>query len=538
MNVGQLDSNIDFTTAFGNHSTQGEVDELVKALGTGQGGDAYGGGAYGDMSALRPQSLEETLKKVTADSSHARLWKTISKKPAFNTSEEYNILDRLGGDGSPFFVEGGLPNEQDSSYVRKSALVKFLGTTRVVTHPATLVRTTGVGDIVAQEAQNGTEWLIMQIERQLFYADSNLNPLAFDGILAQMKNFLGAPYFKGAVGATPTGASAEQFIDLRGGFLPPAALEDGSNIIFENFGMARQLQLTPAVRKDFSKMFMNTPQAVKAEQMLTPGQEIGTLGHGEVTGFSSNAGRFSFEPNLFLRPRGGRKLVSDNGAPAAPTTTSVVTQATPASDAQSKFSSNDGGVYGNATWDSTGTFYYFVSAKNAVGESVATAIGNAGGAGIGFAVGSGESAVIEWNRVVGSPVAGSYCIYRGKKADGSDALFMDEVKDAGSGTTQTYTDRNFRLPGSHDAFLIDTDPNKSMTFKQLAPLMKLPLARISAAERFMILLYGMPIVYNPRTQVYYFNIGVSDGRVDRDLFDANFRPSYGTVAPVTGTNLN
>jgi hypothetical protein len=68
--------------------------------------------------------------------------------------------------------------------------------------------------------------------------------------------------------------------------------------------------------------------------------------------------------------------------------------------------------------------------------------------------------------------------------------------------------------------------------------MKLPLARISAAERFMILLYGMPIVYNPRTQVYYFNIGVSSGRVDRDLFDANFRPSYGTVAPVTGTNVN
>jgi hypothetical protein len=54
----------------------------------------------------------------------------------------------------------------------------------------------------------------------------------------------------------------------------------------------------------------------------------------------------------------------------------------------------------------------------------------------------------------------------------------------------------------------------------------------------MILLYGMPIVYNPRTQVYYFNIGVMGGTVNRDLFDANFRPSYGTVAPVTGTNTN
>src|SRR5690349_7559428 len=133
MNIGQMNAGMDYSTAF-DQSTQAEVDELVKALGTGQGGEAYGNGAYGDMSALRPQSLEETLKKVTADSSHVRLWKTLSKKTASNTSEEYNILDRLGGNASPFFVEGGLPNEQDSSYVRKSALVKFLGTTRVVTH--------------------------------------------------------------------------------------------------------------------------------------------------------------------------------------------------------------------------------------------------------------------------------------------------------------------------------------------------------------------------------------------------------------------
>lgn len=536
MNVGHLDTNIDMTTAFGEAGQQ-YVDDLVKALGTGQGGEAYGNGAYGDMSALRPQSLEQTLKKVTAGSEHVRLWKTLSKKPAFNTSEEYNILDRLGGDASPFFVEGGLPNEQDSSYVRKSALVKFLGTTRVITHPATLVRTAGVGDIVAQEAQNGTEWLIMQMERQLFYADSNLNPLAFDGIRTQMYNFLGKPYFAGGDGVTVTGESAEQFIDLRGGFLPPQALEDGANIIFENFGVARQLQMTPAVRKDFSNMFMSTPQVVKNDR-IGVGETISSLGHGEVTGYNSNAGRFTFEPNLFLRPNGKYKAVSDNGAPAAPTTTGIVAQAAPAADASSKFSATDGGKYGNASWDSTGSYYYFVSAKNAIGESVPVAIGNGGGAGIAFAIGAGQAATIEWNRVVGSPAAQSYRIYRGKKADGSDALYMDEVKDKGNGTTQTYVDRNFRIPGTHDAFLIDTDPNKSMTFKQLAPMMKLPLGRISAAERFMILLYGMPIVYNPRTQVYYFNIGVTGGTVERDLFDANFRPSYGTIAPVTGTNVN
>lgn len=535
MNIGQINSYGDH--GWGEGQTQGEVDDLIKALGTGQGGEAYGNGAYGDMSALRPQSLEETLKTVTATSDHVRLWKTISKKPAYNTAEEYNIMDRLGGNGSPFFVEGGLPNEQDSSYVRKTALVKFLGTTRVVTHPATMVRTAGVGDIVGQEAKNGAEWLIMQIERQLFYADSSMNPLAFDGILPQMMNFLGKPYFKGGNGVTPTGQSAEQFIDLRGGFLPQEALEDGANIIFENFGMARQLQLTPAVRKDFSKMFMTNPGNIKNERIQV-GADIENLGHGEVERYKSNAGSFTFEPNLFLRPLGGFKVVSDNGAPVAPTTTSV-TQVVPANDALSMFLTADGGRYGNPTYASTGTYYYFVAAKNAIGESVATGIStNAAANALAFAVGNAQSVTISWNRVVGSPFAQSYAIYRGKNQDGSDAVFMDEVKDAGTGTTQAYIDRNYKIPGAHDAFLIDTDPNKSLTFKQLAPLMKLPLARISAAERFMVLLYGMPIVYNPRTQVYYFNIGVTGGRVDRDLFDANFRPSYGTIAPVTGTNVN
>src|SRR5690606_1201574 len=132
-----------------------------------------------DMSALRPQSLEGTLKIVTAKESHIKFWKELPKKQAFNTVEEFNVLDSYGGNSSPFFTEGGLPNEEDSNYIRQSQMVKFLGTTRVVTHPATLVRNT-VGDIVAREQTNGTLWLLQQLERNLFFADSAMNPLELD----------------------------------------------------------------------------------------------------------------------------------------------------------------------------------------------------------------------------------------------------------------------------------------------------------------------------------------------------------------------
>jgi hypothetical protein len=90
----------DFQDGFGQDTAQ-NLEELNKALGTGQDGAAYGNGEYNDMSALRPQSLEGTLKIVTAQEKHIKFWKELDKKPAYNTVEEFNVLDSYGGDGSP-----------------------------------------------------------------------------------------------------------------------------------------------------------------------------------------------------------------------------------------------------------------------------------------------------------------------------------------------------------------------------------------------------------------------------------------------------
>jgi hypothetical protein len=49
-------------------------------------------------------------------------------------------MTAYGADTGVFTNEGDLPETQDSSYERRTVLVKFLGTTREVTHPMTLVR--------------------------------------------------------------------------------------------------------------------------------------------------------------------------------------------------------------------------------------------------------------------------------------------------------------------------------------------------------------------------------------------------------------
>lgn len=472
-----LDQDVD---GFGASSAQ-QLEELNKALGTGTEGEAYGD--YNDMSALRPQSLEGTLRVVTAKQEHIKFWKELSKKPAYNTVEEFNVLDSYGGNSNPFFTEGGLPNEEDSNYIRQSQMVKFLGTTRVITHPATLVRNT-VGDIVARETENGTLWLLQQLERALYFADSSIDSLQFDGLYAQVRNFVAGKSFEN-----------QHIIDMRGEVFDENILEDGATIIADNYGSQNlKLHLTNQTHKDFSKLLY-------ARQRLAMPSTDGTKLGAPVRGYMANTADIEFSNNIFLKPEGAPKAYSQKGAPATP---SLAVDGIVAND-------------DNTSLLEAGTYYYFVSSKNSAGESAPV--------GTGAVSTTGKQAVtIKINRVTSDPTAKSYRVYRGMSADPAKALFAFEVSDTRNGATQDIVDKNFDIPGTDMAFLVDMDGENVLAYKQLAPLMKLPLARISASERFMILMYGMLQVYNPRRIVVFKNIGKLGLNSNRELFN----PSYGT----------
>jgi hypothetical protein len=489
---------------FGMHSAEQfeeNMTELNKALGTGQDGDAYGNGAYADMSAIRPQSLEGTMKVVTAQEKHIKFWKRIGKKQAFNTVEEFNVLDSYGGDSSPFFVEGGLPGEEDSNFVRQAQYVKFLGTTRVITHPATLVKNT-MGDIVAQQSQAGTLWLLTQIERQLYFADSALDSLAFDGVIAQVRNAVQGKSY-----------ANQHIIDMRGEVVDENTLEDMATIIADNYGGSNlEFHMTNQVKKDFTKLV--TGAGGRQRLVGTGGAPI-DLGQ-PVGGYEANAGNIEFIGNTFLKPQGKPRDASQKGAPAIPAIAADQTanvKLAGVADATSKLDA--------------GTYFYFVSAKNSAGESAPLALGS-------VATTAGQRVDIKFNRVVSDPTARTYKVYRGVTSNPENALFAFELKDDSTqGVVQTIADRNFDIPGTDTAVLIDNDSENVLCFKQLAPLMKLPLARISASERFMILLYGMMQVYNPRRVIIVKNIGKLGINSNRPLFGNVYdQPSFGTVKPV------
>lgn len=480
-----------------NQMSAQELEELNKAMGTGTPGAAYGEGIYGDASAIRPQSLESTLRVVTAKEMDLTLWNRIDKKGANSTVEEFNVQDSYGADGDPFIVEGGRPIERNSNYIRQSGLVKFMGVTRGVTMPLQFSNTVGVADQTATETKGGTMWLLQQINKHLYFGDSSKNPLAFDGILKQVKNFVKGTSFEN-----------QHIIDMRGQPLTEFILEDAATIINDNFGgRILEMYMTTQVHKDFSKLFAGP---AGRQRIVDIGSNV-RMGQ-PVRGYAANSADIDFYSDRFLKPPTGPLQLSQKDSPAIPA--SVKVEVVP--DTNSRLDA--------------GTYYYFISAKGPKGES-GTVITPA------VAVASGQKVTLTIPRVVsGDPAlsATSYKIYRSFYSDIAKAEFMTEVADSKGGSNQVLVDDGSDIPGCEHAFLIDNDAEEVLRFKKLADLMRVPLGRVDTTDRFMILLFGMLQVYNPRRIVVFKNIGKLGVNSNRELYAPSYgAESYGTIKPTT-----
>ena len=75
---------------------------------------------------------------------------------------------------------------------------------------------------------------------------------------------------------------------------------------------------------------------------------------------------------------------------------------------------------------------------------------------------------------------------------------------AASGITVAH-DLNSVMPNTYTAFMGEFTP-EVIAFKQLAPIMKMDLALLGPAYRWMILLYGVPQMYAPKKWMKFINI--------------------------------
>ena len=463
-----------------------EINSLNKALEAGNSINAPGAFNAGDGFALRVESLERTLKNTTFRMEHIRLWKGIPKIPAYNTVEEYNQITGYGNaNQTAFITEGALPEETDSTYTRNYALVKFLGTTRRVSHVMSLVKPAH-GNVIAQETISGTMYLLEQLERALFRGDSALAVTGGEGV-----EFDG---FEQLIRAGDT--NGDHVIDMRGAPLTEDAILDGALTVSDApaFGRPTHLHINPKVHSDLGKSFFP-----KARYDVFSKMDDGIAGI-TLGGVTTQAGVVRLEPNVFIDDGGLVPTAAVGDASKIPSTPIVGVGPTDTALAAGEASQ---WATGAGVHDAGGAYIWQIVACNDFGKSAPLALAA-------LATVAARKARMTFQPAIGSERVQYYEVYRTRRggAAATARLITRIANNVGAPHTglRTYDDFNDDLPGTTKGFMFQQDQT-NMTFAQLAPMVKIPLSTVDTSIRWMQLIYGVCKLYTPLHNVLYINIG-------------------------------
>lgn len=473
---------------FSQEGSMGELAELQKALEAGTTTGRETTGLTNTPGAtLKVEDLENTLKNLTYKESDIKLWKRVTKLPAFNTVEEYNQQLEYGTNGYSFNDEGSMPADDSPMYRRQAQLVKFMGTTRSVSHPMQLVNTM-VGNLIDKEIKNGTMKLLRDVDRSLWFANSNIISQEFNGFRQQQID---------SFASQKEWENSDTVVDLRGAKLTEAFLENGAMNIINNNGEGNLFVCPPQVLSSFKNTISDQKRIYIGDGNQGNMPNAGL----QVQRYLSQFGFIDLEFDKFMAQTNFFKTVSatatSSQAPSAPVA-DATTPAAAVTDATNTLFDGSG---------FSGSYYYAVSAFNKYGESGLTALGSS-------PVVTTTSKSVDLKFTSGSVAAVGYTIYRSKMNDTSGHLYPI-AKLSAAQLTAGYNgaaaglarDKNETIAGCEESFLVDASEDV-WSFKQLAPLMKMDLAVVSPSTRFMLLLYGTPILYAPKKLVTFKNIGL------------------------------
>lgn len=447
--------------------------------------------------SLKPESLDPVVKVLENKEQHIVLWKMIPKQSVYNTVHEYNQLVSYGQDVGIFMDEGESPEQTDSVYRRKAALVKYSGLQGELTQQAMLVRHADGKDPYTREVENKTLKLLTQIDTSLFVADDTMVPQEFKGLRKSHVDGIAD-----ITGSTSIDSYWDDVsvLDARGKALSDTLVEDSVQaVINERFGEASKIISNPVVFNDYVKRFHESKRVMvgnpnSATEGATMGQKVNDI----MTQF----GKIDVVNDIFFdrrTPKMYNAAAISAKSPAAPVAVNNVSVATVAADTLTKFT------------DGAGSYHYAVSAKNKYGESAITLMNT-----VGHAVAVTESIDLTFTPGVGVYPATAYTIYRTKKdvADYTKAKFYPIITVSAlqlaagydGGAAGAVRDRNRVLPETHSAMVMDTTA-EMWEYIQLAATMKVDFAITTLARRFAVVNYGTTVLYAPGKISMVHNIG-------------------------------
>lgn len=449
-----------------------QLQTLMKALEAGAQNAAPSTLVQG--AALQVEDLSPVMQNVTFGDQHIKMQKALSVKDAKSQLIQFNRQLDYGIFGGSAQYEGGIGEEDTSSYVRAVVPMSYYSTTRRVTVAANMI---GAFDGVKAEdraADDATKKLAADVEFDIFHGQAHFsNAGAFDGnplAVAQLPNMVGMDQ-QIRQSDDQANAQDQMFAEFGSdqsvvlpvnGALTQSIIEDAAVRSAMNMGAADALHLDPISLSAYNKI------AHLKERIVLAGSAQEASGANLRQQWTSS-GAISMEPSRFLagKTRPARSRAGSPAAPAAPAT---------------------GALVGAGSLLEAGAYAYYVTAVNERGESAASASASASVAS------DGDGVTVTITAVSGAKY---YNVYRSPKGgSAADAKFIGRIRQ-GSGNP-VFRDLGAKSPGFVTAYLLQKD---TMALHQLAAYSKLKLAisDLSLPEahfRFLCL-----AVYQPRKNV-------------------------------------
>lgn len=463
----------------------GNIQSLIKAFEAGNYNAAPSTLVQG--AALQVEDLSPVLYNTTFEDKHIKLQKKLKAETCKSTTAQFDRQLSYGQFGGSSTLEGGIGQEETSSFVRVLVPMAFYSHIRRVTVISTMVATVDGVKSDERAAQDAAKKLGGDIEFDCFRGMADFsnagvfdgNPLCLPmqwpgmhGLDVQVRQSDGQRNARDLMFAEY--GSDDSVVISGGGTLTQEMLEDANVRSQMNFGEADNLLVDPKVLANYNK------QTYGKERIILAGSPQDATGADLARQWVSG-GTVKIEASRFLSGK-AKPASSRSTAPGAPVSV------TPASvtDANAVTAFKLGQKY-----------KYYATASNEKGESIRCAEAE-----VTIAV-DGDTVQVS----IAHPASGVwrfFNVYRTAAggAAGTERYIGRIVTSAGAGPT-VFIDLGNKLPGFVTGFLIQQD---TMGMKELAPYSRLKLAITDLTQPEAYFRFCTLAVYEPRKNVLVDNL--------------------------------
>lgn len=448
---------------------QEEVDSLRKALEIGYTLPSLAPADPGVGAAYRVESLDRTLYSALWDEQHAPLFRTVPKDSARSVLEEHNVLLAYGDERQSLFVpEIALPEEANTTIKRRQTRIKYLAVMGRASFVATVIENAH-GDPVTIETANKAKLLVSQNERALFYADSAMDDLEYDGFEKLIRQ--DAP---------------NNYIDPRSSINVEMVIDAVAKVARRpNFGRADTLFL------DLLNFAALSKQILASGRYAISGAGNQLVAGAAVKSIETANGLVALQPDVFLTDGRGDPDGTFNATalgevgkrPGTPTNSTAIGTA---------------GTGSSFTGSYIGAYRYKVVAVGPRGRSAPVSIGP-------VTPTSGVNITFGITPDPASPLPTHFRIYR-TATGGAAGTELYIMRVAASGVAEvTVTDTNAYLPGATDAFLFSFNA-QAMKLMELLNMIRVPLGTLDTSVRWLQLYMCAPRMTKPTHHLVIRNL--------------------------------